>query len=248
MSSKSVKITNGKILNYKISASGYKTIYGSQVISSDTTINKNMIAESDPNGVYSFGDRIGNIATFVDYFNTTNPETNVDTKYAVFVLDAAYRLYNIIYARAGSGTQIPSPLGGYDTYTNALNSNVSATDNCDYFLATDSTYKPYSAINTVREISITLGGSTYYAQVPNLKEMNTIKTYNAQLDALDPSTTGYKFSNIGSSPIHSSTLYANSNGGVPIGFWFVTITGSNSMAAFNSANVFTVPIFEIPVN
>lgn len=245
MSSKSVKITNGKILNYKISASGYKTIYGSQVISSDTSITKNMLAENDPNGVYSFGDRIGNIATFVDYFNTTNPETNVDTKYAVFVLDAAYRTSSL-FASNASGISIPN----LPTYTESTSKTAteSATFNCDCYLAVTSA--TWTQINNARNISITLGGNTYYAQMPTIPELLKIKDLGSQIDAKDPTVSDYSSMSAatfggGTIGICASTGYKVSS--TANGFLYFLKNVSNPTGSSFNATVYNFPVFEIPV-
>lgn len=183
MSEKIVKITNGKILNYKISASGYKTIYGSQVISSDTTINKEMIAENDPNGVYSLGDRIGGIASFVCYFNSTNPETNVDQKYAVFVLDAKYRNNNLQWAVSNS---VVLPL--YTT-SNVLTSTDSATYNTSTVL-NNNTPSNYPAFNFARNAA-TLAELNIQSQLPNAYELKQIFDNRVFLDTVDPTLTDY---------------------------------------------------------
>ena len=244
MSTKSVKITNGKILNYKISASGYKTIYGSQVISSDTSITKNMIAESDPNGVYSFGDRIGNIATFVDYFNTTNPETNVDQKYAVFVLDAAYRASLSSSSTASNYLVVPN----LPTYTDSGSKTAteSATFNCDCYLAVPNV--TWTIINQARNISVTLGGNTYYGQIPTIPQLLKIRDLGAAIDAKDPTLSDYSSNSLAT---WWSGIYGvcSSTGGQYQGYnRFYYITTSSPQLTYLDSQLIRLPIFEIPVN
>lgn len=243
MSSKTVKITNGKILNYKISASGYKTIYGSQVITADTTINKNMIAENDPNGVYSLGDRIGNIATFVDYFNTTNPETNVDQKYAVFVLDAAYRSYLTSSSTAGTSLVVPN----LPTYTESGSKTAteSATFNCDCYLAVPNV--TWTIINQARNISVTLGGNTYYGQIPTMPQLLKIRDLGAAIDAKDPTLRYYSSNSLATwwSGIHGVCA---STGGQYQGYnRFLYITTSSPSITYLDSSLIRLPVFEIPV-
>lgn len=246
MSTKSVKITNGKILNYKISASGYKTIYGSQLITADTTINKNMIAETDPNGVYSLGDRIANMATFVCYFNSINPDTSAQQTYAVFVLDAAYRS-NDIRCFPGSGNYLP--LHEYD----ALAATESATYNMNvisngYDIASFPAFKMCQDI-VLPSLNIT-------AKLPNAYELKQIwggdrsssdaLAFRQSLDALDPTVsdnTSKSLANWNSgynTYIWSSTQYQTNR------FCCISTWGTVTYEYFN-AGLGAIPVFEIPV-
>ena len=240
MSTKSVKITNGKILNYKISANGYKTIYGSQLISSDTSITKNMIAESDPDGVYSLGDRIGGCATFVCYFNSTNPETNVDTKYAVFVLDAKYRTY---YNSLGSHgyTGLPS----YSYSTSALHAKESATYNTNYVINTGNFDYFIAARNAA---TITINGIVYNSQLPNIYEVKQIWNNKDVLDNKDTTTTDYSTTALNYSVIEryiSSTDYAYATGQYR---YYVQKSDGTVSSYWNTGEALIIPVFEIPVN
>lgn len=247
MSTKSVKITNGKILNYKISASGYKTIHGSQLITADTAINKNMIAESDPNGVYSLGDRIANMATFVCYFNSINPDTSAQQTYAVFVLDAAYRGVNV-KCFPYSGNYLP--LHQYD----ALTATESATYNMDV-IANNYDISNFPAFKMCQDI--VLPDLNITAKLPNFYELKQIwggnrnttdaLAFRQALDALDPTVSDHthqslaEWDSYNSSRLWTSTQLANDR------FFTVKSNGDSSYGYSNDVYSFT-PIFEIPVN
>lgn len=246
MSSKTVKITNGKILNYKISAPNYKTIYGSKLITADSTISHNMIAESDPNGVYSLGDRIANMATFVCYFNSINPDTSAQQTYAVFVLDAAYRSNNI-RCFPGSGNYLP--LHEY----NALTATESATYNMNvisngYDIASFPAFKMCQDI-VLPNLNIT-------AKLPNAYELKQIwggdrsssdaLAFRQSLDALDPTLSDY-----------TSKALANWNSGYNTYIWASTQYQTDRFSCirqngtvtyeYSSTELGAIPVFEIPV-
>lgn len=250
MSTKNVKITNGKILNYKISATGYKTIYGSQLITDDTTINKNMIAEIDPNGVYSLGDRIGGIASFVCYFNSTNPETNVDTKYAVFVLDAQYRAQQKHWGDIWEQELMPC----YTTSSEVLAAKESATYNTN-IIVNKGSLSSYPAFEFARSAAtITVNGIQYQSQLPNAYEIENINNNRLILDTFDNTLSTYSansLSNWGvgtynyawtSMQYNDSNAWKCSTGGVLSSF-----TKGNSQG-YGEGACFIIPVFEIPVN
>ena len=248
MSTKNIKITNGKILNYKISASGYKTIYGSQLITADTTIDKPMIADADPNGVYSFGDRIANMATFVCYFNSINPETSAEQTYAVFVLDAAHR--------GGSMTCFPysSPAIQYlPLYDYA---GLTATDSATYnmnVIANGYNIANFPAFKFCQDI--VLPDLNITAKLPNAYELQQIwggsrnatdaLAFRQSLDALDPTLSNNTTKALAdwnnSGYIWASTQYAADRFGA-------VASDGHYGSGYSNSNYAVIPIFEIPVN
>lgn len=247
MSTKSVKITNGKILNYKISASGYKTIYGSQLITADTTINKNMIAETDPNGVYYVGDRIGGIASFVCYYTDSN-----GNKYAVFVADAKYRAI-----KAWSLLTTDSGLHSYDSssYGNSFKTQEgcpeSATYNNNYIINTyypsGETSNNFPAFKYCADISITSFGVNGIGRLPNPYEAIMMRINGNILDSVDPTVSDYSsfsfnYINAGSySYIWTCYQYNNSSA------WRCDNKTSYGYPSKPDGN-YVIPVFEIPVN
>lgn len=251
-STKTVKVTNGKIVNYTITAPGYKTINGSQLITADTAINKNMIAETDPNGVYSLGDRIGGIASFVCYFNSTNPETNVDTKYAVFVLDAQYR--NASKLGCPNTYQNLMPQYTFSDMATALTRKESATWNTNTIINGVSAYsETCPAFTLCRQVSVTLGGQTYQGQLPNMYELYQIWQNKATLDTLDPTLASYSSKSLTSWNMGSGYAIC-----LQSQFEVRSDLGSSYILALNSSGTAeyaeiagslrgVIPVFEIPV-
>lgn len=232
MSSKTVKITNGKILNYKISAPNYKTIYGSKLITADSTINHNMIAEDSPNGVYSLGDRIGNIATFVGYFDAQDPNENPQ-KYAVFVLDAQYRNKKLFEGADASTVGLPA----YTTSNVLTDAHESAT----YNTTTVINNVNLTCFNYTRNFSITLGSGTFQGQMPNFYELRMLINNKSELDSFDPTASSYSTKtlvSIFSNWVYSSNFSSSYNIGSFSG-------GINEISS--GSNNFVIPVFEIPV-
>lgn len=188
--SKTVNVTTGKVLNYTVSKTGYKTVHGSKLITGNMlgadAITVNMVPSEATTGTYVFGDRIGGVASFYMYFDSINPDTQVAQKYAVFVLDAAYRWHG-----AWNGGVSDWVTMATDSNT-ALNSTESATYRCgkilDHVTPTSGSYQPiYYAMNpNGQSLIITVGGVNYQAVVPNAKELLTMWQYRTQLDAIDP--------------------------------------------------------------
>lgn len=238
MSSKTVKVTNGKILNYTIKADGYKTINGSQLITADTTISKTMIPTTDPNGVYTLGDRLGGIASFVCYFNATNPDTQADEKYAVFVLDAKYRTTNVALLTS-AGTYLTQQ---YSTTDLALAAKESAIYNTN-FLINNNTEAQAPAVYAARNAAtITVDGVVYQAQVPNLYELNEILSNYSALDLADTTTTDY--SSLTLTTMFASTVWSSSARNTVRGYIVSNFSLSQNTYASGRG---VVPVFEIPV-
>lgn len=73
---KSIKIQKNKVLTYSVNKDGFKTVYGSTIVSENQTINvemKNLSSESEP---FQLGDRLFGISTFVDYFTPDTENVN----------------------------------------------------------------------------------------------------------------------------------------------------------------------------
>lgn len=235
MSEKIVKVTNGKILNYKISASGYKTIYGSKLISANTNITHNMIAENDPNGVYSLGDRIGNIASFVCYYTDEN-----NNKYAVFVLDAQYRSYGglsngDVWAQ---DTGLPN-YSSSDDFINLSGNPLSATY-CSNYITTSYSAEEFPGFAWCN--NIILASLNITAKVPNPYELKQIYDNKTTLDSIDPTVSDYSSKALNTVLSSAWTCYENNN----YYFWFFANGGFGSGdPKYYEKNI--VPVFEIPV-
>lgn len=180
------------------------------------------------------GDAIGTVSgIFVD---------NNGTEYAVVVLDCPYRLASAKWLSSNSSvTNLPqysstnSAAFGFGAET--------ATFNCDKILAMTSYTS--EAVNHCRSKSFTIGGVTYYGQLPNIFELLQIFSQKYKLDTLD-STASSAASNVRLSTwsfssycVWSSSQYASSNA------WYV---GNNGGASGNNKTNASgvVPVLEIP--
>lgn len=255
---KTVNVTTGKVLHYTIKKAGYKPVSGSKLITESTTINVNMVAESSPNGVYVFGDRIGGIASFFGYFDSVDPNTQATQKYACFVLDAEYRTSGKFwYPTTNPPAQTVIPR--YGSAEAALAATESATYNTQAII---DAFSPgsggnYEAFYWARNPSgqsliISVDGNSYVPQLPNIKEVSMIYSFKSQLDALDPTLSSHS-----SMSLNSWTFTNN-------GVWGSTAIsyvdygpgtynregGTNSWYGRqgNDYKFGVVPVFEIPVN
>ena len=260
---KNVNVTTGKVLHYTISKEGYKTVNGSKLITADTTLNINMIPSTSSDGAYTFGDRIGGIATFFGYFDSVNPGTGDTQKYACFVLDAQYR-----DAKSLSTGDVSSYLPTYTSDSAALASNESSTYNNDsifFNVNPSSSFAQafYYARNPGgQSLIINVDGVNYQPLLPNVNELNQIYTYRTQLDAIDPTLSSYSSKGLtswsfGSTQVPngawSSTYYGTfTSGGYTYYYWWVirytgTVDATNS-GSDGTQTLGVVPVFEIPVN
>ena len=250
---KTVKVTNSKVLSYDISAPGYKTVHGSKQILDDTVINVNMIKSETDRSVYTIGDRLGGVATFVTYYTDAAGQ-----KYAVFVADAKYRIGNCTWGRNEA-----EGLPRYETCPNteAL-SNLSATYMTQFILDNyyyaNMTTDPYPAFKAVRDsVSIPTLGLNGLASVANCFEVQKIFDNRVILDSFDPTLDNYTMNALttwnmaGSSSnyVWCSNPYNNnrawrlhSNGGWSYG------GGWNDYGDRDGYRYGFLPVFEIPVN
>lgn len=248
MSEKIVKVTNGKVLNYKISASGYKTVYGSKVVTANSTINHTLVPESSQNGVYSLGDRIGNMASFVGYFNSINPDDNSSQKYAVFVLDAAYRKRENRWGNNSkfSGDDVTLPQYANGTAALAATESAEYNENLMYSKFTIDQLSD-SAFAFCRSKSVVLDEVTYYAHLPNIAELKMIYDNRSQLDSFDPTASSYSSVSFSTWDFANSVIWSStwSNSGYQA--WSYQNYNSNpyTMAYYSTGGI--VPVFEIPV-
>lgn len=247
--SKTVNVTTGKVLHYTFSKQGYKTVNGSKLITQNQTISINMIPESSADGVYTFGDRIGGVATFFTYFDSVNPNTSLAQKYAVFVLDAKYRNSGAYWGEWNTDTVLPN----YGSASYALNAKESATYNTqtifdNYTVGTGA--GQWAAFYYARNpngtpLIISVDGTNYSPQLPNAYEVSKIADFRTQLDALDPTLVD------GTGTISLASLTASGKG-----MWtsneydsqyaFAYTTSLTSIGKSN--NMTSVSVFEIPVN
>ena len=247
---KTVNVTTGKVLHYTIKKTGYKPVSGSKLITESTTINVNMVSSTSSSYPYVFGDRIGGVASFYMYFDSVNPDTNAQQKYAVFALDSAYRWHG---AWVGGVSDWVTSSTDYNTI---LNSTQSATYRCSKILEhvtpSSGSYQPlYYAMNPGgQSLIINVDGQNYQAVVPNYKELLTMWQYRTQLDAIDPTlsdgtgtwslTNWYGGDRFG---VWTCMSYDSNSG------WGITNSGGYSRPWYdNRFDLGSAPVFEIPVN
>jgi len=243
---KTVKVTNGKILNYTITKPGYKTVHGSKLITADTTINVNMIAESDTREVYTIGDRLGGVATFFTYYTDGN-----GNKYAVFVVDAQYRATTKWASDRGMATGLPSNTLDFNVYKTEAGCPLSATYCSQYVFDTHypagTTSNPFPGFKYAKDcVSIPALGTAGIARMPNPFEVWTLWQMGTVLDSYDPTVTDYAANNL-TNKKDTMTCYPRTDGGQYI-YYYSSGSGSLQQGSYTDDIRFNIPVFEIPVN
>ena len=163
------------------------------------------------------------IGTVSGFFTDKN-----DVEYAVVCLDATYRNSSAQWASAEENvTNMPL----YDNWT-IWEAPETATENTTLILASETS----SACTHCRSKSFTIGGVTYYGQLPNIIELVDIARHRTAINAAD--TSG------GSITIKTYNNYWSSNQFNSNGGWFITSGG----IAFNNktTDYYVCPVLEIP--
>lgn len=167
------------------------------------------------------GNEIGTISGF---FTDAN-----DVEYAVVCLDATYRNSSAQWASAtGAVTNLPS----YSDWT-IWEAPETATENTTLILAS----KTSSACTHCRSKSFTIGGVTYYGQLPNIIELVDIARHRTAINAAD--TSG------GSITIATNKSYWSSSQSNYSYGWCIGTSGSPG-ASTKTNNYYVCPVLEIP--
>lgn len=172
------------------------------------------------------------IGTVSGFFTDAN-----DVEYAVVCLDATYRNSSAQWASAaGNVTNMPL----YYNWS-IWNTKETATKNTqlilDYCTANGLTS---SACTHCRQYSFTIGGITYYGQLPNIIELIDIVRHSAAINTADTSASSNTSLNFSTGRnCWSSTQYNSGNA------WFLNGYGS-IINVSKSSNYFAVPVLEIP--
>ena len=167
------------------------------------------------------------IGTVSGFFTDKN-----DVEYAVVCLDATYRNSSAQWASAeGNVTNMPL----YRDWT-IWEAPETATENTTLILAS----KTSSACTHCRSKSFTIGGVTYYGQLPNIIELVDIARHRTAINAAD--TSG------GSIIIATNKDYWSSSQYSSIYTWY--IDGYTGRVLFRSitANCYVCPVLEIPLS
>lgn len=155
---KTVNVTTGKVLNYQIKKAGYKPVIGSVYVDSDKTIDIDLIPSSSSSEVYSLGDRILGIASFVCYYT---PGGDYDTD----PIDTAVATQTV-----GSGLQNVGVKKS--TFRNA----VSSTDGEYYFEYDGTDWNMSSSIESGSSVvNLSDYGVFFNTAVSTLNSGDTIK-------------------------------------------------------------------------
>ena len=145
------------------------------------------------------------IGTVSGFFTDKN-----DVEYAVVCLDATYRNRSAQWASAeGNVTNMPL----YDNWT-IWEAPETATENTTLILASTTS----SACTHCRSKSFTIGGVTYYGQLPNIIELVDIARHRTAINAAD--TSG------GSITIATNKNYWASNQSHSTNGWCIYFTGN----------------------
>ena len=92
---KTVNVTTGKFLNYQVMKTGYKPVTGTVFVDSNKTIDVNLVSTESSTNVYSIGDRILNMASFVCYYKPGGTYDNKPISTAVISQTVGTGLKNL---------------------------------------------------------------------------------------------------------------------------------------------------------
>lgn len=171
-----------------------------------------------------YDDSNTHIGTVCGFFVDSN-----SVEYAVVCLDATYRTRSAQWASAiGNVTNMPL----YSEWT-IWEAPETATENTTLILAS----KTSSACTHCRQYSFTIGGTTYYGQLPNIMELVDIARHRTAINAAD--TSGGSITIATDESYWSSSQYAANYG------WYIYFNGSISSSG-KTSSYFVCPILEIP--
>jgi hypothetical protein len=178
------------------------------------------------------------IGTVSGFFTDAN-----DVEYAVVCLDTQYRSNNKEWC-TDSNTVTNMPL-----YSSSLsefwydNAKETATTNTqliiDYCTAGGYTS---GVCDFCRTQSFTIDGTTYYGQVPNMRELFDIWVNRVEINTKDTTTSSSRYTNFDNARnLWSSTQYSNTDG------WMLQNSGKCDSNAKTSRYI-VVPVLELPNN
>ena len=181
------------------------------------------------------GDEIGTW-----YMNFKDANSNV---FKVIVLDAQYRNASTQWCSVRDTiTNLPIYNSSYILwwYDNA---KETATQNTQLILnyCSANGYTS-SACTHCRSKSFTINGTTYYGQLPNIRELFDMWRHRVQIEQMDTSASSYSSTNFSSvREAWSSNQYASYAG------WYMSTAGSIGSGS-KTLNVLACPILEIPLS
>ena len=172
------------------------------------------------------------------YMNFADANGN---EYKVVLLDAQYRAFATQWC-SNSGAVTNMPLYSSLKTANVWEAKDTATANTqlilDYCTANDYTS---NACSHCRAQSFTIGGTTYYGQLPNTVEMTFLARHYNEFDSLDTSASSETSKNFSTThTFWASSQYDNANG------WGLYHDG-NIDYGNKAINYYACPVLEIPV-
>ena len=166
------------------------------------------------------------IGTVSGFFTDKN-----DVEYAVVCLDAIYRNSSAQWA---SATENVTNMPLYDNWT-IWEATETATENTTLILASETS----SACTHCRSKSFTIGGVTYYGQLPNIIELVDIARHRTAINAAD--TSG------GSITIATNKNYWSSSQYNSIYSWYIEYLG-RALFGNKTSPSYVCPVLEIPLS
>lgn len=186
-------------------------------------------------------DRVDGKATVAGFWTDGNGQ-----RYAVCVVDAAYRSGHLYWAGGSDNTTLPN----YSSESAVLAAGESATFNMDTIRNNYSlvTYPPF---NSAYSNTIELDGVTYNGLLPNAAELQMIYNDKATLDTYDTTLTDYPNNSLSLWNIdnNSNSRCWTSNEHGTYTAWLLNLSGSWEYLGKGSlSGAGVIPIFEIPVD
>ena len=167
------------------------------------------------------------IGTVSGFFTDAN-----NVEYAVVCLDSTYRNSSAQWASAeGNVTNMPL----YSDWT-IWEAPETATENTTLILAS----KTSSACTHCRSKSFTIGGVTYYGQLPNIIELVDIARHRTAINAAD--TSGGSITIATNKDYWSSSQYNSSYS------WYIDGYTGRVLFSGMTANCYVCPVLEIPLS
>lgn len=224
----SLKAIKQAIITKGVTPSGNITTYAAAI---------GNISGGGSSGGYQLLERISDdsnneIGTVSGFFTDAN-----NTEYAVVCLDAQYRL--------ASGTWCSNPAWTSNTYwyqnQSLYSAKETATNNnqriLDYITSQSYTTTGFSHC---RSQSFTIGGVTYYGQMPNILELIDIYKVREAINTADTSASSYSSLIISNSTASWSSSQYNS-----MNAWHID-AGGYTKSNIVTGNCFIIPVLELP--
>ena len=186
-------------------------------------------------------DRVDNKATVAGFWTGGGGQ-----RYAVCVVDAAYRVSRQLWSNQAVDTELPN----YTSESAALAAGESATYNTNVIL---NTYIPsnYPAFNAARNAcTVMINDKTLKSCLPNAAELQMIWNDKATLDTYDTTLTEYPDNSLTRWTIGGNSNFYNcwsSTENSASGGWYLSSSGSWGLGS-SSSQCGVIPIIEIKVD